>query len=149
MVRIQPEFRVNFLDFLADFPVSYSCVTHVSYKRRYGGTMPEFVAAVDGVAEKMYQIFLDFAFKTMQNAVEKRTGLQFVAGNSTSNANNSTSSAPNTPFPSNSGFRFTSTVTSGPSSLQWSGSWIIKPLISVRKTGVQLMSLSWRPNLIP
>ena len=73
--------------------------------------MPEFVSGVDAIAERMYSIFLDLAFKTMQNAVERQTGLQFVplnAGNTTqSNANNSTkgSSVPNTPLV-NSGIKF-------------------------------------------
>jgi hypothetical protein len=81
--------------------------------------MPEFVAAVDGIAEKMYSVFLDVAFKTMQNAVEKRTGVQFVAaGNSTSHVNNSRGSTPSSPLltaHNSSSVRFTTSLRSGPS----------------------------------
>lgn len=57
--------------------------------------MPEFVQAVDVLAEKMYTFFLDLAFRAMQNEVERRTGLQLVpnanvTANATSSANNTT-----------------------------------------------------------
>ena len=57
--------------------------------------MPEFVQAVDVLAEKMYSFFLDLAFRAMQNEVERRTGLQLVpnknvTANATPAANNTT-----------------------------------------------------------
>lgn len=56
--------------------------------------MPEFVQAVDALAERMYTFFLDLAFRAMQNEVERRTGLQFVPNNN-STANATTSQAAN------------------------------------------------------
>lgn len=56
--------------------------------------MPELVQAVDAIAERMYGVFLDIAFKTMQTAIEQRTGLQFPnANNTTTNAVNSSNSS--------------------------------------------------------
>ena len=57
--------------------------------------MPEFVQAVDVLAEKMYSLFLDLAFRAMQSEVERRTGLQLVpnknaTANATPAANNTT-----------------------------------------------------------
>jgi atlastin len=61
---------------------------------RYGGTMPEFVIAMDSCAEFIWGFALDFSFKVMQNQVQNRTGLNF--NNSTMNATgyNSTASTP-------------------------------------------------------
>lgn len=56
--------------------------------------MPEFVQAVDVLAEKMYGLFLDLAFRAMQSEVERRTGLQLVP-NSNATANATTTSANN------------------------------------------------------
>ena len=57
--------------------------------------MPEFVQAVDVLAEKMYTFFLDLAFKVMQSEVERRTGLQLVP-NRNATASNATSQAATT-----------------------------------------------------